>query len=225
MRLVAVSISFLLFAQPPQPPPQLLAQGLKAEPGLRLLVPSADLQEYTQEQLQAFGYWPPWRVHDLDGDMQPDVVAVVVKPSAKGAEFGVMAIHARAPGVVQWVVPLDVDPINGVAQGPAPDTVVPLFCVECDANTWFRWSGDEYEADLYAVGEKIDLGSETQDDLPLYGSANLVSKQVGAVPHCTTVVVLKVGGAPDARWYFVETPEGRRGWVQDKAAPVGLCVG
>ena len=101
-------------------------------------------------------------------------------------------------------------------KGPAPDTVVPLFCVECDANIWFRWSGEEYEAELYAVGEKIDIGSETQADLPLYSSPNLASKPVTTVAHCTTVVVRKVGGTPDARWYFVETPEAQRGWISDK---------
>lgn len=224
VRLFIVSLSFFLFAQTPQPP-ALLEAALTIEPGIRLLVPSTDLKEYSQDELQKFGYWPPWLVRDFDHDNRPDVVAVVVKPSAGRAEFGVIAVHARAPKDVEWVVPLDVDPINGVGSGPAPDTVVPLFCVECDANIWFRWSGEEYEADLYAPGEKMDLGSETQDDLPLYGSASSASKPVTTVAHCTTVVVRKVGGTPDARWYFVETPEGQRGWVSDKVAPLGVCVG
>ena len=218
--------SFFVFSAAQQPqPPSLLEQALKTEPGIRLLVPATDLKEYSQQQLQEFGYWPPWLAQDVDRDKRPDVVAVVVRPSPTGTEYGVVAVHARAPKEVQWVVPLDVDPINGVAKGPAPDTVVPLFCVQCDSNIWFRWSGEEYEADLYAVGEKIDIGSETQEDLPLYSSPNLASKPVTRVEHCTTVVVRKVGGTPDERWYFVEAPDGERGWISDKVTAADICIG
>jgi hypothetical protein len=206
-------------------PPVLLVQALQTEPGLRLLVPATDLRQYTEFELQKFGYWPPWLEQDLDRDKRPDVVAVVVKPSPGGTEYGVVAVHARAPKELQWVVPLDTEPINGVTHGPAPDTVVPLFCVECDANLWFRWSGEEYEAHLYGAGEKIDIGSETQEDLALYTSPNLASKPVTRVAHCTTVAVRKVGGTPDERWYFVETPEGERGWISDKFTAADICIG
>lgn len=222
--LFVLSLTLLLFAQRPQPP-ALLEQALKSEPGVRLLFPATDLPEYTEFELQKFGYWPPWLVRDLDRDKQADIVAVVVKPSPAGTEYGVAAVHAQAPGEIQWVVPLDTEPINGVAQGPAADTVVPLFCVECDANLWFRWSGEEYETTLYAVGEKIDIGSETQADLPLHSSPNLASKPAASVEHCTTVTVRKVGGTPDARWYFVEAPDGGRGWVPDNVTAPDICVG
>jgi hypothetical protein len=226
MTFVVLPLALFLFAASQQPArPPLLEQALKAEPGIRLLVPATDLKEYSQEDLQKFGYWPPWLVGDFDRDMRPDVAAVVVKPAASGREFGIIAVHSGAPKEVQWVVPLDVDEINGIAKGQAADTLVPLFCVECDANAWFRWSGDEYEAELYAVGEKIDVGSETEADLPLYSSPNLASKAVTTVSHCTTVVVGKVGGTPDQRWYFVETPEGQRGWIPDKVTTANICVG
>jgi hypothetical protein len=205
--------------------PALLEQALKLEPGIRLLVPATDLRDYSQAQLETFGYWPPWLEGDFDRDMRPDVMAVVVKPAPSGAEFGIIAVHSGAPKEVQWVVPLDVDPINGIAKGPALDTVIPLFCVQCDANAWFRWSGEEYEAELYAVGEKIDVGSETQADLPLYSSANLASKTVTTVAHCTTVTVRKVGGTPEQRWYYVETPDGERGWIIDKVTAADICIG
>lgn len=224
-------LSFALFVlraaqQPPaSPPPSLLLQALKAEPGIRLLVPATDLPDYSEFELQKFGYWPPWLVRDFDGDKRSDIVAVVVKPSPAGTEYGVIAVHAQAPQDVHWVVPLDTEPINGVAQGPAPDTVVPLFCVQCDANLWFRWSGEEYETTLYAPGERVDIGSETQADLPLYSSPNIASKPVTTVEHCTTVIVRKVGGTPDERWYYVETPNGQRGWISDKATAPDICIG
>jgi len=224
-----LTLNLLLFVtlqqQPAVVPPSLLQQALKTIPDVRLLAPAKDLREYSQEDLQKFGYWPPWLVLDFDRDKRPDVAAVVVKASASRPEFGVIAVHAAAPNEVHWVIPLDVDPINGVAKGHAPDVVVPLFCVECDANTWMRWSGEEYEAELYAVSERIDVGSETQADLPLYSSPNLAAKPVTSVAHCTTVVVLKVGGTPDQRWYFVETPEGQRGWISDKVISGDICIG
>jgi hypothetical protein len=229
VRLFVVPFSFFLLAgaapQPPSQPPALLVDAMKVEPGIRLLVPATDLREYSQPELEKFGYWPPWLVRDLDRDKRPDIAAVVVKPSPKGMEYGVVAVHARAPKELHWVMPLDTEPINGVTQGPAADTVVPLFCIECDSNTWFRFSGEEYEADLFAIGEKIDIGSETQADLPLYASANLASKTVTTVEHCTTVVVRKVGGTPEVRWYYVETPEGQRGWIPDTFTAADICIG
>lgn len=226
MKIIAASFLAVALLQSAQAtPPALLDHALKTEPGIRLLVPATDLRDYSQDQLQKFGYWPPWLEGDFDRDMRPDIMAVVVKPAAGGFEFGIIAVHSRTPKEVHWVLPLDVDPINGIAKGPAPDTVIPLFCVECDANAWFRWSGEEYEPELYAVGDKIDIGSETQADMPLYSSANLASKPVTSVAHCTTVTVRKVGGTPDQRWYFVETPEGQRGWVSDKFTASDLCVG
>ena len=220
-----LTILFLAALQQQPAPPALLVPALKSEPGLRLLAPATDLREYSQDELQKFGYWPPWLELDLDRDKRADVVAVVVKPSKSGREFGVVAVHARTPNEIQWVVPLDTEPINGIAKGQAPDVIVPLFCVQCDANTWLRWSGDEYEAELHAVGDRIDIGSEAQADLPLYSAANLTSKAITTVEHCTTVVVRKVGGTADRRWYFVETVEGEKGWIPDTVVSAGICSG
>ena len=209
---VVSGFSRTLLAQPSLAPPALLADALKAEPGVRLLYPPTDLPDYTQFELEKLGYWPPWLAADLDRDQRPDIAAVVVKPSPSGTEFGLIAVHARAPQDIEWIVDFDTDRIHGVTKGPAADTIVPLFCVQCDSNLWFRWSGEEYEPQLYAVGEQLELGGETQADLPLYSAANLASKPVTTVPHCTTVTVRKVGGTTERRWYFVETPDGERGW-------------
>ena len=207
MVLMLSTIAVTAIAQSPTPPP-LLEQALKTQPGIRLLESDS-----------------AWLMQDLDGDKQPDVAAVVVKPSAGGSEYGVVAVHARTPQEIHWIIDFDVDRISGVTKGKASDTVVPLFCVDCDSNLWFRWSGEEYEPELHAAGEDIEIGSETQADLPLYPSANLASKPLSIVPHCTTVVVRKVGGTPDKRWYFVETPDGQRGWVPHTVTTSDICVG
>ena len=207
MKLLILSSLMFMGLQQPQPPP-LLQQALKTLPDVRLLDSSG-----------------AWLVEDLDRDKRPDVVAVVRKMGPAGSEYGVLAVHARAPREIHWIIDFDVDSISGVAKGKAPDTVIPLFCVDCDTNLWFRWSGEEYEAQLYAVGEQIEIGSETQADLTLYSAANLASKAAAIVPHCTTVVVRKVGGTPDSRWYFVETPERQRGWIPDTVTSSDICVG
>ncbi len=206
MTLLTLALSLWLAVQ--QAPPALLDQALKSAPKLRLHA----------------GQRPMWVAGDFDRDMRPDVAAVV-RTAAGKPEFGVIAVHASNPGTIEWVVPLDVDSIDGVTIGFAPDVVVPLFCVDCDSNIWLRWSGEEYEAELYAVGEKVDIGNETQTDLSLFTAANLASKPVASVPHCTTVVIRKVGGTADRRWYFVETADGQLGWVPGSATSADLCVG
>ena len=106
--------SFFLFSAAQQQtsvlPPPVLAEALKLEPGVRLLNPATDLREYSQPALEKFGYWPPWIVRDLDRDKRPDVAAVVVRLSPKRTEYGVIAVHARSPKEIHWVMPLDVDP-------------------------------------------------------------------------------------------------------------------
>ena len=205
---MALLFSLFMLSALQQSPPVLLEQALKSAPQLRLHA----------------GQRPMWVVGDFDRDMRPDVSAVV-RTAAGKPEFGVIAVHASSPGTIEWVVPLDVDAIEGVRIGFAPDVVVPLFCVDCDSNIWLRWSGEEYEAELYAVGEKIDVGNESQGDLSLFTSANLAAKPVATVPHCTTVVIRKVGGTADRRWYFVETADGERGWIPATVTSADLCVG
>jgi hypothetical protein len=77
-------------------------------------------------------------------------VAVVVKPGDT-PQFGVLAVHARGGGSIKWVATLGDSLINGVTTGPARDTVMPLHCVECDGNSWFRWSGRSYETELHRM--------------------------------------------------------------------------
>jgi len=201
-----LALSMLVALQ--QAPPALLQQALKSAPQLRLHA----------------GQRPMWVAGDFDRDMRPDVAAVV-RTSAGKPEYGVIAVHASSPGTIEWVIPLDVDSIDGVTIGFAPDVVVPLFCVDCDSNIWLRWSGEEYETELYAVGEKVDVGNETQADLTLFSAPNLASKRVTTVPHCSTVVIQKVGGTADRRWYFVETADGQLGWVPATVTAADLCVG
>lgn len=138
---------------------------------------------------------------DVDRDGRGDVVAVVVKPGAT-PEFGVIAVHARTPTVVRWVTPLGTEAINGVAKGsagPDRDTVTPLYCIECDSNSWYRWSGRSYEAELHAVGEQLlsaDQTSYRKDQvLGLFAKPSRDSKFLFSIEHCTEAIVRPVAGS------------------------------
>jgi hypothetical protein len=162
MRWVVLLLVSAALATAQPKPPALLEQALRQLPGVNILNPPVDLPGgYTIDQLKGFGYWPPWVAVDLDRDGRTDVVATVVKRVAGKTLFGVLAVHAQAPMTIYWVVGLQAHIINGVAVGgfSGRDTVTPLFCLECDALSWFRWSGKSYEAELYAVGERLTIAT------------------------------------------------------------------
>ena len=222
---------FVLFfgasvVEQPTPPP-LLERALPQLPGVRLLEPTVDLVGYTVDELKSFGYWPPWITTDVDRDGLSDVVSVVVKPGAT-RQFGVIAVHARDTRSIQWVTTLGERPIYGVAGWPTRDTVMPLFCVECDSNAWYRWSGRAYEAELYAVGERIAVATfEGDSRLGLFARATRDSKFLFPVKPCTEAIVRRVAGSKAERWYFIET-QGRdrlRGWIPASFASESECIG
>jgi hypothetical protein len=230
--LVFFLLSAMAVDQPTLPP--LLEKALRGLPGLRLLDPSVDLVGgYTVNELKDFGFWPPWVVIDVDRDGRPDVVAAVVKPGAT-PEFGVIAVHARTPTIVRWVAPLGTETINGVATGWAASpqgTVTPLYCIECDSNSWYRWSGRSYEAELHAVGEQLLSADQTtyrkDQALGLFAKPSRDSRFLYPIEHCTEAIVRRVAGSEENRWYFVET-KGRqrvRGWIPSSfVAGSGECI-
>jgi hypothetical protein len=195
---------------------------------LRLLDPSIDLPDgYTIDAIRNFGYWPPWVVVDLDSDKRPDVVATVVKATSQGTEFGVLAVHAQTPATVRWVVPLSRDSLNGVAN-LAADTVMPLYCIQCDSNPWFRWNGRSYEQGLYAVGDTISIAtSEEGQTLGTFARPTRNSKLIATIERCTEAKVLQTqGGSHKTRWYFVEVQLSKpfRGWIPASFADESECM-
>jgi hypothetical protein len=210
--------------------PALLNDALRQLPGVRLLDPPRDLPGgYTIEEIRKLGYWPPWVVIDLDGDRQPDVVAEVVKRLAGTTQFGILALHTQTPGQIHWVVALQKDPLNGVAAGDSGTKVTPLFCLYCDANGWFRWSGRAYEAMLYELGDRITIApDEGKETLDLLALPNRQSRSIGKIAQCKNAKVLGIRGASSRdRWYFVEIsrPTVTRGWVSAShvSEEAGVC--
>lgn len=214
MKWVVATVVLSVFAtsQAPLSPP--LLRVLADVPGIRLLNPTTDLRGgYTEEELKALGVWPPWVTKDLDGNGRDDLVAVVVHASETATRFGVVAIHDRAPHRLHWVVSLGAEAINGVDS--ASDVVTPLFCVECDANGWYRWNGDSYEQGLYRRGEEVVIGTyETTQKIPLFIAPRRDTSVVQYLDQCALAIVRGVGGSSRNRWYLIEVTEGgRRGWI------------
>lgn len=170
--------------------------------------------------------WPTWREVDLDRDGRVDVVAAVARRNGDKLSFGVTAVHASEPGRIRWVAPPQDRIIYGVAIGPAQDTVVPLYCIECDANAWYRWSRGAYHVELYAPSERIAVA--TYEATPgLYRKPDRASDLFATVPPCTPARVLRVrGDAYAGRWYFVEIIKGgTRGWIPATFAAESECIG
>ena len=198
--------------------PSRLHQALNQLPGVRPLNSSTDLVGggYTTAQLEYFHLSKPWLIRDVDRDGRPDVVAVVVKPIQSGLEFGVLAVHATSPDRPQWIVPLGREIIYGIRKGPGSDSVTPLFCIECDTNGWFRWSGGSFEEGLHGAGEQIAVGTHDKDErLDLFTMPLRSSVRLHRLMPCTRAVVRRVAGSTQDRWYFVETKTRTRlrGWL------------
>jgi hypothetical protein len=114
------------------------------------------------------------------------------------------------------VVPLAPQLIDGVTagRGSARDTITPLYCIECDSNSWYRWLGRTYEEGLYAVGERLQA-SESGRGLALFSRPARDSGRTFPIERCDEAIVRRVAGSKQERWYYVETVSARpvRGWI------------
>ncbi len=210
-------------------PPTLLRNILRTHEDLRLLEPSVDLPGgYSVDEIRDFGYWPPWVVADLDRDHRADIAAVVVAGAAAQRRFGVIAVHAARPAAVQWVVPLDAAKLNGIAiNHPAADSLTPLYCIECDSNPWFRWNGQAYELELYAIGDVVSIAPSLPGESAGMFSAPNPNSTIRKVEPCTKGRVLsRRGTSYETRWYLVEARAPRsRGWVPATSLSEDDCIG
>jgi hypothetical protein len=222
--VAVTSAAVVVVAQAPTPP-TLIANLLIAQPEWRLLDPTTDLVgDYTIPQLQAIDRWPPWLEQDFDRDGRDDVAAVVVRRGAQSQpEFTVVVMHGATPTRVVLVVPFSPQRIFGVSEGIKDDTVMPLRCVECDSNVWYRWNGRSYEPSLYAVGESVSISGETGGRLTLFESPRPEAGRTGDVPLCSRAQVREVGGEENRRWYRVEVvaPSFPKGWVPQQLVSDG----
>jgi hypothetical protein len=198
-------------------PPKLMADLLVAQPAWRLVDPATDLVgDYTIQQLEALDRWPPWLEQDFDRDGRDDVAAVVVRRGAQNQpEFTVVVVHGATPNRAVQVVPFSPQRIFGVSEGIKDDTVMPLRCVDCDSNIWYRWNGRIYEPSLHAIGESVRISGETGRRLTLFESPRPEAGRTGDVPLCSRAHIQEVGGEENRRWYRVEVvaPSFPKGWV------------
>ena len=212
-----------------QPIPVLLQRALQRAPGLKVL--DAPIQPDLLEMMKEYKCWPPWSEEDLDGDDRKDVAAVVVKGSPPDRTYGVLAVHAGAPQSIHWVVPLDKEPITGLAVDQSSAAVIPLYCFECDSNPFFRWSGTAYEMSLYQVGEEVGLYSDDESNyagpVNLYEANNRKSRTLASRPFCAPAKVLARSGTSGNRWYRIETADSDqiRGWVPASSVTSRDCLG
>jgi hypothetical protein len=218
--VTAALASVAIHAGAPPTPPSLLADLLKVQPEWRLLDPATDLVgDYTVEQLEELDRWPPWLEGDFDRDERDDIAAVLVRRGNGGEpEFSVVAVHGKTRGRAELVVPFSPQRIFGVSDEFKDDTLMPLRCIECDSNVWYRWNGRSYEPWLHAVGESILISGEPGRRLTLFSDPRPDAMRTGDIPLCVRAQVLAVGGRDGQRWYRVEvdTPSSLQGWVPEQ---------
>ena len=229
MKAIPLLLALAFQSQPLVEAPKLLADTLRRRPDLAVLNPERHIQGgYTISELRGFGHWPPWIVADLDRDGKPDVAAVVVTGDAEHRMFGALAIHSRQPRRIHWIGPLSPRPLYGLAAGNLKGSVVPLYRVECDSNSWYRWSGRSYAVSLHRAGDEITLAtSERNVRLGVFERASRASKMLMETRACSTATVLRVEGEEyQARWYLVELngPVRTRGWVPASFAEEDECI-
>jgi len=210
------------FAQPK--PPALLVGALRQLPGAHLLNRVVDLPDDSENKDAPL---LPWIVADFDHDGRPDIVAAVVKRVGTRTQFGVIAVHAQTPTKLNWVVPLGDQLIYGVkAEGRSSSVVLPLFCIACDANAWFNWTGQSYELEGFGIGQRLSI-DYSEPALPvaleIYALPKQTSRIVGRVKPCTAAKVLAVRGTTtETRWCFLDVFLSRplRGWIPATSAVV-----
>jgi hypothetical protein len=186
MRTASFLILFANFAFAQSKPPALLVGALRQLPGVHLLNRVADLPDDSVEKKDA----PllPWKVADVDHDGRPDVVAAVVKRIANKTQFGVVAVHAKPPTQLNWVVPLGDKLIYGVAvEGSFSSVVLPLFCIACDTNVWFNWTGHSYEVESFGIGQRLAIAEEEAlpRSMEIFAQPKQPSRVVARVKPCT----------------------------------------
>jgi len=220
--LILILSANCAFAQ--SKPPTLLEDALRKLPGVHLLDRALDIPDDSLEKKDA----PllPWIVADLDHDGRPDVVAVVATHIATETQFGVVAVHGRTPIKLNCVIPLGNQLIYGViVEGPF-SVVLPLFCIACDANAWFNWTGHSYEMESFGIGQHLSI-DHSEPGIPvameIYALPKQTSRIVGRVKPCTKAKVLAIRGTTtETRWYFVDVflSQSLRGWIPATSAVV-----
>lgn len=217
-------------------PPTALRLFLQQNPNFHLLSPVdvADHLEFTTEldsislsltaeDVQSrkranFKYFQPFVIADANRDGRKDLVAVIVN----GNRFNVIAFHGRTRAfsvTPRWIIRDDPEIITGVSVIPKMG-IMPRYCVACDANPVYRWTGSEYDADAYAPGETvcIDAGSL------IYAKADITSPVIHRAERAVEGTVTQMGarerssGNPERvyRWHRVQLKSATalKGFVQ-----------
>lgn len=149
-------------------------------------------------------YFTPFASGDLTGDTVPEVAAVIVEKGTP-IRFGLVVIHG--PRTVHWVRRPQSEKIVSVAIQEARRLYV-KHCLECDANSFVRWSGARYEDALWIVGD-VPATYDRQSGIrpvPLRQAPDATGKVSGNLPECTDARILQVlpRQGNGARWYRVE---------------------
>jgi hypothetical protein len=179
--------------------PQTLETFLASNPFYRLLTVN-DVRDIVDEVIEE--HFTPSSPGDLNGDGVADVAAVIVELGSP-VRFGVVAFHGST---VHWVMRPQPERIVGVVIEEQGRLYI-QYCIECDANSFVRWNGTDFEDELWIVGDvpaTYDRESGIRP-VPLRQAPDSSSRAIANLPECTDAIIVQVlpRRGNSLRWYQV----------------------
>lgn len=162
------------------------------------------LQEYLAKEFQRF------RLADTNRDGLKDLVAIIVD----SGKFHVLVFQGDQQGFSaepHWVLRDETDGLAGIHIAES-GAIFPLYCIACDSNPFFVWTGEEYERNASPVGAVVCLQEKTR----LYSTASYQARIVHETSGMVEATVIEIGPhepstaveKKEYRWYKVKLKKG-----------------
>lgn len=200
--------------------PKSLEMFLKHNPSSHLLSLS-DLADEEYVKSSFISHEPgAFQLADTNQDGKKDVAAVIVKDN----KFSVVVLQAsddESLAKVFWLVRESTFPILGVFSKDG--YVVPAFCVACEADSAYAWTGFEYGENVILKGGSVCLNKATV----IRTSADEHSKMVYRTTKLENAQVIDIGlRKGEYFWHKVKLDRGQMGFVLNRTFNFepGLCM-
>ncbi len=191
---------------------------LRVQPEYRLLT-----QDDVGWQDSMYVEFTPYDIADTNGDGINDIVAILVKErrDRAGLLFSLVCLQSENGAKDHKAVWITRDQEEEIMSVDAEKReIFPLVCTNCNSNRSLRWTGSEYDWDVYFVGETACISAgETLVENPADPESRGLS-----VSNTIEARVIEIGrrDAGQDRWFRVRTLDEknpREGWIRTRKSP------
>jgi hypothetical protein len=196
----------------------LLELFLRQHPNSHLLSPSDIPDDYSKNALISHES-EAFRIADTNQDGKMDVVAIVVKENKFNAVV-LQTINEGTSAKAFWLIRDSTLPLVGVFING--EYIVPAYCVGCDTNDTFAWTGSEYVRGVILKGGSVCLNAGST----IYTSADEHSKTVYTTTKLEDAEVLGIGlRNGEYYWHQIKLKSGQTGFALNSTFSFesGLC--